>query len=135
MTARGYATTIMTDLEKAGVSVPLTTKQGFTTQDAVTVIVEAAMATAAEPLRAALDQILKLEPEPFVFPADWQQQIDACPECQRYKDHPIQRGICDMHRKPIYERERHDNHQQRTLIYRAQDIARTAVTSGSSTRS
>lgn len=82
----------------------------------------------ASRLRAALELILKLECVPFVFPADWSEQIEACSECQRYKGHPIQQGICDQHRKPLYARADHDEHQQRTLIYRAKDIARDALT-------
>ena len=80
-------------------------------------------------LRDALLRITGLECTAFVYPADWSEQIAACSECQRYKSHPIQQGICDLHRKPIYARERHDDHEQRTLIYRAQDIARAALVS------
>ena len=75
----------------------------------------------------ALERITKLECEPFAFPTDWHDKISACSECQRYKDHPIQQGICDEHRKPIYARARHEDHQQRTLIYRAQDIAKETI--------
>src|SRR4051812_2250496 len=41
----------------------------------------------------ALEKIRDLEPEPFVFPTDWSEQIEACPECRRYRGHPIQQGI------------------------------------------
>lgn len=51
MTARMYATDIMTDMHKAGAIVPLVTKQGFTMQDTITVIVEQAMAKAVEAYR------------------------------------------------------------------------------------
>lgn len=61
------------------------------------------------------------------YPDNWHEQIAACPECQRYKDHPIQRGICDTHRKPIYAQEAHDRHETSILGYRAQQIARDAL--------
>lgn len=51
MTARAYATSIMGDLRKAGMDVPLQTIQGYTTQDTITVIVETAMAKAVETYR------------------------------------------------------------------------------------
>lgn len=82
----------------------------------------------ANKFETALYAITKLEPTSFVFPADWQQQIDNCPDCRRYKGHPIQQGICNVHRQPIWSRERHDNHEQRALIYRAKEIARAALT-------
>lgn len=89
-------------------------------------------ATAAEAvaarLREALTQIVELSEAPFKFPVDWDQQIEACSECQRYKGHPIQRGICDTHRRPIYERERHDESEQKAIGYRAKTIARQALT-------
>lgn len=50
-TARCYATEIMTDMHKAGARVPLHTKQGFTMQDTITVIVEQAMGKAVEAYR------------------------------------------------------------------------------------
>jgi biotin operon repressor len=48
MTARAYATSIMEDLREAGFDIPLETKQGYTTQDVITAIVDAAMQAAAE---------------------------------------------------------------------------------------
>ena len=51
MTARAYATSIMGDLRKAGMDIPLTTLQGYTTQDAITSIVETAMVKAVETYR------------------------------------------------------------------------------------
>ena len=62
-----------------------------------------------------------------LYPPDWREQIAACSECQRYKDHPIQCGICDDHRKPIYAQEDHDRHETTILGYRAKDIARAAL--------
>ena len=77
---------------------------------------------------AALREITELEPRPStLYPADWREQIAACPECQRYKDHPIQRGICDTHRRPIYATERHNEHETSILGYRAKGIARAAL--------
>lgn len=75
----------------------------------------------------ALEKIRDLKPAPFAFPADWSEQIAACPECQRYKGHPIQQGICDTHRKPLYERERHDSFEEKVRGYRASTIAREAL--------
>lgn len=51
MTARAYATSIMGDLQKAGMDIRLETIQGYTTQDTVTAIVEAAMNKAVETYR------------------------------------------------------------------------------------
>lgn len=79
-------------------------------------------------LTAALREIANItERKESKYPADWHDQIAACPECRRYKDHPIQRGICDDHRKPIYEQEYHDRHETKILGYRAKDIARAAL--------
>jgi hypothetical protein len=79
-------------------------------------------------LRQALEEIRDLEPVPFDgFPADWNEQINACEECQRYKDHPIQRGICDRHRQPIWARERHESSEVKRTGYRAKSIARQAL--------
>ena len=51
MTARAYATCIMVDLKRAGISVPLHTPQGYTTQDMITSIIKKAMAKSAETYR------------------------------------------------------------------------------------
>lgn len=81
-----------------------------------------------ERLKAALREIADItERKKNCYPPDWREQIAACPECQRYKDHPIQRGICDDHRRPIYAQEEHDAHETKVLGYRAQDIARAAL--------
>ena len=81
-----------------------------------------------ERLEAALREIAGIkEREKNCYPPDWREQIAACPECQRYKDHPIQRGICDDHRKPIYAQEDHNRHETKILGYRAMDIARAAL--------
>jgi len=79
-------------------------------------------------LRAALDEIANItERKKSFFPVDWRDQIAACPECLRYKGHPIQNGICDEHRRPIYAQEEHDRHETKVLGYRAQAIARAAL--------
>lgn len=76
----------------------------------------------------ALEAITMLQPRPFDnFPEDWRDQIDACPECTRYKNHPIQRGICDEHRRPLYDRDAHDEHETRALGYRMRSIAQAAL--------
>ncbi|MBI1620313.1 hypothetical protein [Aquamicrobium zhengzhouense] len=78
--------------------------------------------------RQALEEIRDLKERPYEeFPADWREQIAVCPECKRYADHPIQRGICDEHRRPLYAREDHDKHETKILGYRAKDIARDAL--------
>lgn len=64
-----------------------------------------------------------------LYPSDWREQIAACPECQRYKNHPIQQGICDTHRRPIYAQQDYDRHETEILGYRAKDIARAALIS------
>lgn len=86
------------------------------------------LAVENERLRKALKEILDLSERPYdEFPADWTDQIAACPECQRYKDHPIQQGICDYHRKPLYDRDNHNRHETSMLGYRAKSIAREAL--------
>lgn len=81
-----------------------------------------------ETLTKALEEIRDLQPQEFnAYPSDWQEQRDACDDCQRYKDHPLMRGICDTHRKPMYDRESHDAHQVRSLGYRAKSMARDAL--------
>ncbi|MGN7867741.1 hypothetical protein [Paracoccus sp. 22332] len=79
-------------------------------------------------MRAALTEIANItERKKSCFPDDWREQIAACAECQRYKHHPIQQGICDDHRKPIYAQQDHDTHETKILGYRAQSIARAAL--------
>ena len=88
---------------------------------------EAAEAKAAR-LEEALTEIRDLKERLYdKFPTDWREQIAACSECQRYKDHPIQQGICDDHRKPLYARDRHNTHETHILGYRAHAIARAAL--------
>lgn len=74
----------------------------------------------------ALAKIVELEPRPSAHALDW-PAIDACEDCQRYKDHPIQRGICNTHRRPIWDREKHEIHEEKALGYRAKGIARDAL--------
>lgn len=77
---------------------------------------------------SALVSIMDLRQRPYDgFPADWRQQIAACSECQRWTGHPIQRGICDEHRKPLYARERHDADETDILGLRAKEVAREAL--------
>lgn len=83
----------------------------------------------AERLRVALRQITELQPEPFAFPADWCEQVEACAECKRYRDHPIQQGICDTHRMPLYQRAAHDEDEKVRLGYRAKRVAIDALSS------
>lgn len=85
--------------------------------------------------RAGEDELLKglreiaaiTERKENKFPSDWRDQIASCPECQRYKGHPIQNGICDQHRKPIYAQDDHDRRETKILGYRAKDIALAAL--------
>ncbi len=79
------------------------------------------------PLLEALESIINLTEKLFEFPSDWQEQIDGCAECQRYKGHPIQQGICNEHRQPLYERDRHDEFERKAIGHRAKRIARDAL--------
>jgi len=80
-------------------------------------------------LRAALEEIRDLKPREKELPADHWDQIRACPECQRYAGHPVQQGICDAHRRPMWDREKHNAHEESILGYRAMEIARNALAS------
>src|SRR5690606_24719459 len=80
-----------------------------------------------EVLVAALRAIVDMEPEPFDFPADWGQQVAACEECKRWKDHPIQQGICDTHRQPLWDRDAHVKSEQLRLHDRMRSVAREAL--------
>lgn len=81
-------------------------------------------------LVGALGEIADIkERKKDLYPSDWREQIAACPECQRYKNHPIQQGICDTHRRPIYAQQDYDRHETEILGYRAKDIARAALIS------
>jgi hypothetical protein len=76
----------------------------------------------------ALNEIGSISPlKKNCYPEDWREQIKACPECQRYANHPVQQGICDDHRKPIYEQADHDRHEEKILGYQASQIARDAL--------
>ena len=81
----------------------------------------------SERLRKALREIDGLVPAAYIFPADWDEQIRACPECLRYKDHPIQLGICDEHRRPLWAREKHDAFERTAIGPRARLIAQAAL--------
>jgi hypothetical protein len=79
-------------------------------------------------LQRALEAIVALEERPFEgMPADWSEQIDGCEDCQRYAGHPIQQGICDTHRRPLWDREAHQSHEEKALGSRAKIIARAAL--------
>ncbi len=81
-----------------------------------------------ELLLNALREIRDLQPKPFTgFPPDWRDQIESCPECQSYKGHPIQCGICDTHRKPLWDRERHEKSESHAQGPRAKEIAFNAL--------
>lgn len=77
----------------------------------------------------ALEKIAHWAPRPFEMPANWSEQIEACADCQRYSGHPIQRGICDTHRRPLWDREKHDKHQDVMRGLDAQQIAAAALAS------
>lgn len=81
-----------------------------------------------QPVVIALQAIAELQPRPFEdFPTDWSEQVERCSECQRYKDHPIQQGICDKHRKPLWAREAHLEHEKKALGIRMRQIAKDAL--------
>jgi hypothetical protein len=80
----------------------------------------------------ALEEIAAIEPKPFEGGLD-AAAIRACEECKRYEGHPVQLGICDTHRRPIWEREKHDSHEEKALGYRAKSISRDALAALKST--
>lgn len=80
-----------------------------------------------ERYREALTRIVDLAPRPFDFPADWHEQIAACAECKRYEGHPIQQGICNEHRRPLWAREEHARFEAQAEGPRAKEIAREAL--------
>jgi hypothetical protein len=84
-------------------------------------------AAVAPELLAALRQNADWESREFEFPADWHEQIDACEECQRYAGHPVQQGICNTHRRPLWDRETHDANQRELRGLYARGIARAAL--------
>lgn len=79
-----------------------------------------------ERLRGALETISTLEPEPFEGGLDM-DAIKACDECQRYAGHPVQQGICNIHRQPLWARERHESHAEKAMGWKARSIARRAL--------
>lgn len=72
----------------------------------------------------AMEEIAAIEPKPFEGGLDM-EAIRACEECRRYEGHPVQHGICNTHRRPIWDREKHEGHEEKALGYRAKSIART----------
>lgn len=84
----------------------------------------------ASVLLGALRAVVAMEPEPFPFDhVAWGAEVDACSECQRYQGHPIQAGICDAHRRPLWARDGHDKHEQQAMHWRMRDLAREAIAS------
>lgn len=81
-------------------------------------------------MREALKEIAELEPRQAEHkPDDWDAQVKACEECQRYAGHPIQRGICNTHRQPLWANQRHRDDENFALGHRAKSVARAALTS------
>lgn len=78
-------------------------------------------------LVAGLVSIRDMEDRPYEGPHFDRAAVDACPECQRYAGHPIQNGICDEHRHPLYAREKHDAFENEARGYRASSIARSLL--------
>jgi hypothetical protein len=72
----------------------------------------------------ALEEIAAIEPKPFDSGLDM-EAIRGCEECRRYEGYPVQRGICNTHRRPIWDREKHESREEKALGYRAKSIART----------
>lgn len=89
----------------------------------------AALRDRIETLEEALRHIatLRERPSDHIVPADWEQQIADCEGCQRYKGHPIQQGICDTHRKPLYRREAYEKNETAILGLRAREVAEMAL--------
>lgn len=82
----------------------------------------------ADRYEKALTEVRDLEPVPFEGGLDW-AAIGACEDCQNYKDHPLMRGICNTHRRPLHDRESHDSREEKRLGWRAKCIARQALSS------
>lgn len=79
-------------------------------------------------MREALERIRDMEERPFTgWPTDWHEQIAACEECRAYANHPIQQGICNTHRQPIYAQDKHDRHERQAMGWRMATIAREAL--------
>ena len=78
-------------------------------------------------LERGLREIETLVPEPYQFPVDWDEQVASCADCRRFANHPIQQGICDTHRRPLWARDRHDANEEARLGYRAMKLARKVL--------
>lgn len=85
------------------------------------------LTTRLEVAERALGEIRSLEPRPYDGKKFDREASDACPECQGYRGHPIQQGICSTHRQPFYQRERHEAHEEKILGYRCKSIAADAL--------
>lgn len=72
----------------------------------------------------ALEAIRDMGARPYDGPEFDRLAVAECEDCQRYAGHPIQRGICDLHRKPLYARADHSKFEERSLGYRCQSLAR-----------
>lgn len=87
----------------------------------------ARLIAAAPDMYEALEQIANWQPREFEMSSDWAEQIDQCEDCRNYAGHPIQRGICDKHRRPLWDRDMHDQQQRELRGLYARDIARAAL--------
>lgn len=82
-------------------------------------------------MKEAMREIAQMDTRRYVMPPDWTEQVAACSECKRYDGHPIQQGICDAHRQPLWARERHDRVDEPiSLGARMREIARRFTTEG-----
>lgn len=88
---------------------------------------EAILRERMEALLKGLREIQDIEPASYAYPEGWQRQIDNCEECKSYADHPVQHGICNTHRQPIWNRERHDKDEERRMGWRAKSMARALL--------
>lgn len=86
---------------------------------------------ASDALRIATDALTRirdLKPTPFPWPPEgWAEARASCSECKRYEGHPIQNGICDTHRQPFYDLQRHGEFEAKALGARASLLARDAL--------
>lgn len=78
-------------------------------------------------LLKALREIAGLGKSEFQFPEDWSEQVASCAECQEYANHPVQAGICNTHRQPLWARDAFDRRQRLSLGIQAQQIASEAI--------
>lgn len=95
-------------------------KVGVRAEDVIALLDENAL------LRAALEGIADYR-RPWHAAETDPDAIAACARCQGYRDHPIQRGICDEHRRPFWKAEADNDAEVRRTEGVLKGIAREAL--------